>query len=109
MRKANIYVQGRYAGQLLEEELGRAYRFTYDNDYQGPPVSLTMPVHEKSFRYNRFPPFFDGLLPEGVQLEGLLKRAKVDRNDLFSQLIAVGADMVGAVTVEGETDGPEVA
>jgi serine/threonine-protein kinase HipA len=109
MRKANIYVQGRYAGQLLEEEFGRSYRFAYDGDYQGPPVSLTMPVHEKSFHYNRFPPFFEGLLPEGVQLEGLLRRAKVDRNDLFTQLVAVGADLVGAVTVRGETDEPEVA
>ncbi len=109
MRKANVYVQGRYAGQLLEEELGRSYRFAYDNDYQGPPVSLTMPVHQKSFHYNRFPPFFDGLLPEGVQLDGLLKRAKVDRNDLFAQLVAVGADLVGAVTVQGENDESEVA
>ena len=33
-------------------------------------------------------------------LEGLLRHAKIDRNDLFSQLIRVGHDMVGNVTVE---------
>ncbi len=32
--------------------------------------------------------------------KGLLRQAKIDRNDLMSQLIAVGADLVGNVTVE---------
>ncbi|MFW5877858.1 MAG: HipA N-terminal domain-containing protein, partial [bacterium] len=47
---------------------------------------------------------FEGLLPEGIQLEGLLKFNKIDRNDLFSQLMAVGDDMVGAVTVKEITE-----
>jgi serine/threonine-protein kinase HipA len=59
-----------------------------------------MPIKGKSFKYNSFPPFFDGLLPEGIQLEGLLKIKKIDKNDYFSQLMAVGEDMVGAVTVK---------
>lgn len=33
-------------------------------------------------------------------LEGLLRQRKIDRNDCFSQLIAVGLDMPGAVTAE---------
>jgi serine/threonine-protein kinase HipA len=59
-----------------------------------------MPIKGKSFKYNGFPPFFDGLLPEGIQLEGLLKIKKIDKNDYFSQLMTVGEDMVGAVTVK---------
>ena len=59
-----------------------------------------MPVEQKEFEFNEFPPFFDGLLPEGIMLESLLKQKKIDKTDYFSQLIAVGADMVGAVTVE---------
>ncbi|MBB5347525.1 HipA-like protein [Desulfoprunum benzoelyticum] len=34
-----------------------------------------------------------------MQLEGLLKQRKIDRDDKFSQLVAVGTDTVGAVTV----------
>ncbi len=49
-----------------------------------------------------FPPFFDGLLPEGYQLEGLLKFGKFDRNDLFSQLMAIGEDMVGNTNGKGD-------
>jgi serine/threonine-protein kinase HipA len=59
-----------------------------------------MPVEEKEFIFDRFPPYFDGLLPEGVLLEGLLKQRKIDKYDYLSQLIAVGNDLVGAVTVQ---------
>jgi serine/threonine-protein kinase HipA len=58
-----------------------------------------MPVEKKEFIFDQFPPFFDGLLPEGILLDGLLKQRKIDRYDYFSQLIAVGNDLVGAVTV----------
>jgi serine/threonine-protein kinase HipA len=54
----------------------------------------------KEFNFNSFPPFFDGLLPEGIQLDGLLRFKKIDKYDYFSQLIAAGADLVGAVSVE---------
>jgi len=98
MRQAEIHVHGVRAGLLEELEPGRSYRFTYDPGYQGPPVSLTMPVQAGPFTHEGFPPFFDGLLPEGAQLEALLRRRKLDRGDLFGQLVAVGRDMVGAVT-----------
>jgi serine/threonine-protein kinase HipA len=58
-----------------------------------------MPIRNEPYLFPGFPPFFDGLLPEGVQLESLLRRKKIDKNDYFSQLVAVGADMVGSVTV----------
>ena len=32
-------------------------------------------------------------------LDGLLRQRKVDRGDLFGQLLAVGEDVVGAVTI----------
>jgi serine/threonine-protein kinase HipA len=99
MRKANVFMQGKPAGVLEEIEKGKRYRFTYNDDYSGLPVSLTMPVRERSFDFERFPPFFDGLLPEGELLEALLKRSKIDRNDCFSQLLAVGENLVGAVTI----------
>lgn len=49
--------------------------------------------------FETFPCFLEGLLPEGYNLEALLRAAKIDRHDLFSQLVATGADLVGAVTV----------
>jgi serine/threonine-protein kinase HipA len=99
MKRAKVFVSGQEAGILSELEKGKRYQFSYGNGYGGSAVSLTMPVALGVFTFNEFPPFFDGLLPEGHQLEGLLKQAKVDRTDLFSQLMLVGHDTVGAVTI----------
>lgn len=99
MRRAAVFVQGARAAILAEIERGRAYRVTYDASYSGPPISLTMPVRAESYDFSAFPPFFDGLLPEGARLDALLRQAKIDRNDPFQQLVTVGADLVGAVTV----------
>lgn len=101
MRHARVSMIGEPAGSLQELEDGR-YHFLYDEDYDGPPVSLTMPVAEREFIFIEFPPFFEGLLPEGVMLEGLLRQNKLDATDLFGQLLAIGSDMVGAVTVTEE-------
>ena len=33
------------------------------------------------------------------QLEALLRKHKIDRNDAFGQLVIVGSDLVGSLTV----------
>jgi len=100
MRTAKVFVNDQEAGQLKELDFGKKYAFEYFSEYHGDPVSITMPIQQSSYEFDSFPPFFDGLLPEGFQLDGLLKFRKIDRNDLFSQLVAVGDDMVGNVTVK---------
>jgi serine/threonine-protein kinase HipA len=104
MRRAKVYVKGHEAGTLTEIEKGKEYLYEYPDEYNGLEISRTMPVNEKSFKFDRFPPFFDGLLPEGIQLEGLLKIKKIDKYDYFSQLMAVGEDLVGVVTVKELTE-----
>ena len=100
MRKAKIFVKGVEAGILSELRQNSEYVFEYSDSYEGSGISLTMPTKVKVYKFNQFPPFFDGLLPEGIQLEGLLKIRKIDRHDCFSQLIAVGDDLIGVVTVK---------
>ena len=103
MRRAMVRMHGVEAGVLVEDKRGGQYRFLYAPSYRGEPVSLAMPVAEGEYLFDRFPPFFDGLLPEGIQLEGLLRTRKFDEDDLFGQLVAVGGDLVGAATVEEVT------
>jgi len=100
MRRAEVSMHGIPAGILEEIEPGNKYRFMYCEGYNGPSVALTMALDGKEFVFDRFPPFFEGLLPEGILLEGLLKQCKIDKFDYLSQLIAVGNDLVGAVTVQ---------
>ena len=98
MRTADVYQQGCPAGKLQELDGGR-YRFAYVEGYDGEPVSLAMPVRGEPYDFDGFPPLFEGLLPEGPQLEALLRLAKVDRDDLFQQLLIVGEDVVGSLTI----------
>ncbi len=102
MQSAKIFINNIYAGRLIEKENQLGFSFKYEVSYKGPPISLTMPVEKISFDFKTFPPFFDGLLPEGLQLEALLRQAKLDRNNYLGQLIAVGRDPVGAVSIYKE-------
>jgi serine/threonine-protein kinase HipA len=99
MRNAHVFFDGELAGHLIETDQ-KKFQFEYVEGYAGSSVSLTMPVSKKKFEFEAFPPFFDGLLPEGQMLDGLLRQKKIDRGDNFSQLLAVGADLVGAVSVK---------
>ncbi|MFA6046509.1 MAG: HipA N-terminal domain-containing protein [Phycisphaerales bacterium] len=99
MKSAHVYQQRQLAGILEAREDG-SYCFTYEAGYRGEPVSLTMPVSQRVWEFPHFPSPFEGLLPEGVQLDALLRIRKIDRTDLFSQLLAVGHDVVGSLRIE---------
>jgi len=97
-RSAAICQHGRLAGHLRSAESGR-WIFTYEGGYDGPPVSLTLPVRAEPYDFPEFPAFLEGLLPEGPQLEALLRKHKIDRHDAFRQLVMVGQDLIGSLTV----------
>lgn len=99
MRQVKIFCHDDLAGILTENDDGH-YHFAYMPEYQGAPISLTFPTSQKEYSFDSFPAYFDGLLPEGLQLEALLKQAKLDRTDYLGQLTTIGRDLVGAVTVE---------
>ena len=99
MRKAKVCQQGVLAG-VLEELADDHWRFTYEDSYTGRPISLTLPTTTKVYEFKKFPPVFEGLLPEGVQLDAMLRRYKLDRTDLFGQLLLVGGDVVGSLTIQ---------
>jgi serine/threonine-protein kinase HipA len=99
MKTARIYQQDQLAG-ILEARDDGSYRFTYAPEFRGEPVSLTMPTNQTVWEFPQFPAPLEGLLPEGVQLDGLLRIRKLDHRDLFGQLLAVGHDVVGSLRIE---------
>lgn len=99
MRKAEVFQQGTLAG-ILEESDQNHYRFSYAPGYHGRPVSLALPVREAAYEFDKFPPVFEGLLPEGLPLEAMLRQYKIDKKDLFKQLVTVGEDVVGSLTIK---------
>lgn len=98
MRNALILVHGNPAA-ILTEYPDQGFDVAYLPEYDGVPVSLSFPVREGRRRYSEFPAFLDNLLLEGAMLEGFLRRHKVDQDDYFSQLIMLGEDLAGALTV----------
>ena len=105
-RCAEVFQQNQLAGYLEELPAG-AWQFTYLPGYDGLAISLTLPTRSKCYRFDTFPAVFDGLLPEGPQLEALLRKHKIDRNDYFRQLLMVGEDMVGSLTVRAVRSSPQ--
>jgi len=105
VRRALVKHQDTPAGVLTEHDDGHC-SFAYLAGYEGGPVSLTMPLRPDPYRFVGFPPFFDGLLPEGIMLDALLRWTKLDRDDRFGQILVVGSDLVGAVTVERLSGAP---
>lgn len=103
MRRAIVKVHDERAA-VLEELEDRRFRVTYLPGYAGAPVSLAMPLRAEAYDFASFPPYFDGVLPEGGQLDALLRLAKIDASDTMGQLLWVGGDLVGAVTVEALPD-----
>lgn len=104
-RKLIIRQHGVEAGHLAGTADG-GWTFTYLPGYTGPAVSLVLPVREEPYVFAEFPPFLEGLLPEGPQLEAILRKHKIDRGDCFRQLMVVGQDVVGSLTAE-ECPDPE--
>jgi serine/threonine-protein kinase HipA len=100
MKSAHVFQKKQLAGRLEARDDG-SYRFTYELGYRGEPVSLTMPTSQPVWEFPRFPAPFEGLLPEGAQLDALLRIRKLDQNDLFGQLLAVGQDVVGSLQIKG--------
>ena len=99
LSSVEVYFQGKHAGTLTKRD-NHSYKFEYNQNYTGSNISLTMPFSKRTYTYNNFPPFFDGLLPEGLQLTTLLKNYKLNSTDYLSQLLILGEDLIGAVTIK---------
>lgn len=102
MRKAYIYYKDQQAGMLTETEDG--YEFCYLPIYlQGTnpqPISLSLPLAEKSYLSTTLFPFFDGLIPEGWLLDVVLRNTDISELDRMGLLLLCCKECIGAVSVQ---------
>jgi HipA N-terminal domain len=97
-----VWMDGRQspAGYLGRSE-GGATAFFYDPDYieaGGLPLSLSLPLQEPHFGDVETRAFFANLLPENTQLQSVMEREGLDRDDVVGLLGHLGADCAGAVS-----------
>ena len=103
-RTAYVYIRNVFSGTLCETDEG--YSFSYDEQYlrrkDASPVSLTLPLSEKTYTSKTLFPFFDGLIPE-VWLLGVVRRNwKIDVKDRFGLLMVACKDGIGNVNIREE-------
>ena len=102
MRTADIYVFGKLAGALTENDDGK-FAFLYETQYLNDPaavaVSCTMPLRPEAYVSDALFPFFDGLIPEGWLLDIAEKNWKLDGRDRMGLLLACCSSAIGAVSV----------
>ncbi|MFO7933717.1 MAG: HipA N-terminal domain-containing protein [Bacteroidales bacterium] len=105
MRKANVFMERKLAGFLVEDEDG--YSFTYNKEYLqsgSKPVSLTLPLRSEPYHSKTMIPFFDGLIPEGWLLDIAEKNWKLNERDRMGLLLVCCRDCIGAVSIEPVTN-----
>ena len=73
-RSLTVWWDGLVVGWLALDRHG-AMRFAYDSDWIADParlpVSFSLPKRPESFSARLCAPFFEGLLPEGVQRDAV--------------------------------------
>ncbi|MCK5741005.1 MAG: HipA N-terminal domain-containing protein [Chlorobi bacterium] len=100
-RKVRVFMHREFAGILSETD--SMYRFEYDDEYMSndsnPPVSLSLPLSNKTYESQSMIPFFDGLIPEGWLLDIAEKNWKIDSRDRMGLLTECCRDCIGAVSI----------
>ena len=98
------YIRNVFSGTLCETDEG--YSFSYDEQYlrrkDASPVSLTLPLSEKTYTSKTLFPFFDGLIPEGWLLGVVSRNWKIDVKDRFGLLMVACKDGIGNVNIREE-------
>ncbi len=100
---ADVYKGRQRAGRLSRE--GTDIVFRYAEDYVAnvgaPALAWTIPKDLDEVRSSgeSVPPFFAGLLPEGVRLRAVVTGTRTSEDDHLTLLLAVGADTIGDVSV----------
>ena len=103
-RTAYVYIRNVFSGTLCETDEG--YSFSYDEQYlrrkDASPVSLTLPLSEKTYTSKTLFPFFDGLIPEGWLLGVVSRNWKIDVKDRFGLLMVACKDGTPNVNIREE-------
>lgn len=88
---------GEIAGTLRQDEHGLC-SFVYAPTYRGAPLSLTMPLSNRTYGHNIVRPFLFGLLPDSQeQRRAIAAEYDVASNNPVALLCHIGLDCAGAV------------
>lgn len=96
-RLLTVIIAGQVAGHVEQHESGQL-TFAYKPDYQGAPLSISMPIGNRVYGDKQVRPYLFGLLPDDDRVRrntGL--EYGVSGNNPFALLTHIGLDCPGAV------------
>lgn len=99
MAKADLYVliAGVPAGILSQDAAGML-SFRYSENYSGVPLSLSMPIQNRTYHQNVVAPYLFGLLPDSEeQRKAIAREFECSPNNPFALLSHIGLDCPGAI------------
>ncbi|TYG34704.1 type II toxin-antitoxin system HipA family toxin [Lonepinella koalarum] len=97
-RTARVFLYDEQIGWLNQDDSG--FSFAYLPTYQGIPLSLSLPVEQKTFHAKQLFPYFASLVPEGWLKEKYSQLQRIDEQDLFGLLLNNSKNMLGAIRLE---------
>lgn len=106
-----IFKGDHFVGHL--ERTLKGCRIVFDESYYsahaGQRFTYNINISNKvlDFQGLNLPPYFAGLLPEGLRLKHLVRRLKTSEDDMFSLLVASGANPVGDIYFQNSTEDGE--
>lgn len=98
MSRLVVWIGGRKVGALIRRSNGNL-QFRYDSEYEGPPVSQSLPRQETAHGHRATRAVFGGLLPEGDARVVLARNLGISESNDFVLLEEVGGDVAGALTL----------
>lgn len=114
IQKIKLLKNNKWIGDIQRTNHGCEIHLT--DEFQSTNLSrkltyrISSAEKKQSFIGVGLPPYFAGLLPEGLRLKALVKREKTSVDDLFSLLVASGVDPVGDIhfEIEGKSASEEM-
>lgn len=96
-----VFLNGGLVGRLSKDRRG-GLSFAYDPAHLGRedavPVSLSLPLDDRTYAGDRVSAVFENLLPDLPAIrDAMAARLRAEGSDVHSLLAAVGADCVGAL------------
>ncbi|MDI1353625.1 MAG: HipA N-terminal domain-containing protein [bacterium] len=107
MKKAIVYNNDEVAGTLEKNSGGYVFQYTdaYFTNTTKKSISITLSKTKQEHRSKILFPFFFNMLSEGVNKQLQCRHLKIDENDYFSLLLAIGnRETIGAVYVKPEQE-----
>ena len=103
--KLSVYLHNSLAGQLWLDDTSRfsfQYDYSYIEDPDAIPLSLSLPLREEPYLNDTARPFFSNLLPEGEVRSLVAKIKQISEHNDFKLLDAIGGECAGAVSIVPE-------